>query len=90
MRQNLSLFKKSMILFSFIPLILSIGIVPGLSYAADYTNPPREQRENGFTPNEVQCDIGLHLIIRMNGKAACVTTVKVDEWIDVKNALWHE
>ncbi len=89
MRQNLSLFKKSMILFSFIPLILSIGIVPGLSYASEYTDTPREQREDGFTPNEVQCDIGLHLIIRMNGKAACVITEKVDEWEDVKNAIEH-
>ncbi len=72
-----------------IPLILSIGIVPGLSYASDYTDTPREQIEDGFTPNEVQCDIGLHLIIRMNGKAACVTTEKVDEWEDVKNAIDH-
>ena len=89
MTKNLSLIKKYLILFSMVPMILSIGIVPGLTYAADYTDSPREQREDGFTPNEVQCDIGKHLIIRMNGKAACVDTVKVDEWKDVKNAIEH-
>jgi len=81
MSQNLSLFKKYLILFSFIPLILSIGIVPGLSFA-DYSEKPYDQIDDGFLPHEITCQIEKTLIIRNNGKAACVDEDTAVEWAE--------
>ena len=81
MRKNLSLFKKFLIPFSFIPLILSIGIVPGLSFA-DSSESPDDQIDDGFLPQEVDCEIDKELIIRNNGKAACVFDDTAAEWSD--------
>ncbi len=77
MRLKESKFKNFSIFL--IPLILSIGIVPGLSYA-DSSEAPDDQIEDGFLPHEVSCEIGKELIIRNNGKAACVFEETADEW----------
>lgn len=79
MMKNQAIFKKYLILFSFVPLILSIGIVPGLSFA-DYSEAPDDQIDDGFLPHEVECDLGQELVIRNNGKAACVFDDTAEEW----------
>ena len=81
MQNQNSLFKKYLILFSFVPLILSIGIVPGLSFA-DYSDSPDAQIDDGFLPHEVACALDMKQIIRHNGKAACVFEHTAKEWSD--------
>jgi len=73
--------KKNLMLFSFVPLILSIGIVPGLSFA-DYSESPDDQIDDGFLPHEVSCDLDKISIIRNNGKAACVFEDTAAEWVE--------
>jgi len=63
--------------FFLIPLILSIGIVPGF---ADYSDSPDDQIEEGYLPHEVSCDLDRKQIIRNNGKAACVKESTAAEW----------
>jgi len=70
---------KNLMSFSFIPLILLIGIVPGLSFA-DYSDDPYDQMEDGFLPHEILCKIGKVPIIRNNGLPACVFADTADEW----------
>lgn len=74
-------FKRYLILFSIIPLILLIGIVPGLSFA-DYSEQPYDQIDDGFLPHEITCQIDKILIIRNNGFPACVFEDTAAEWVE--------
>ena len=58
------------VIFSLIPLILSIGIAPMLSFAESES--PRKQMANGVSAENVVCKSGFTLMIRMSGDAACV------------------
>jgi len=56
-----------------IPLILSIGITPSLSFADHHmVMSPRKQMANGVAAEDVVCKAGLALMIRSTGDAACV------------------
>ncbi len=59
------------ILFLIIPLILSIGIIPALSFG-ETIDSPRKQMQNGIAAKDVVCKSGLALMIRTSGDAACV------------------
>ena len=43
------------------------------SYADDHMAPsPKHQMNDGVMPEDVQCNVGLQLMIKYNGDAACV------------------
>ena len=81
MQLRFLVYVKSVIIFALIPLILSIGIVPGLSFA-DYSESPYDQIDDGFLPHEITCEIGQVLIIRNNGRPACIFDESVEEWLE--------
>jgi len=64
---------KKFVIFALIPLILSIGITPSLSFADHHMiMSPRKQMANGVAAEDVICKTGLTLMIRITGDAACV------------------
>ncbi len=70
------------IIFALIPLILSLGIIPALSFAEtiDY---PRQQMADGIAAEDVVCKSGLVLMIRTLGDAVCVTPISAEKLINV-------
>ena len=72
------------ILFVLIPLILSIGIIPVISFAESIDS-PRKQMESGITAEDVVCKSGFTLMIRISGDAACVTPTTAEK---LTNAGW--
>ncbi len=72
------------ILFALIPLILSIGIIPVISFAENIDS-PRKQMTNGITAEDVVCKSGFTLMIRISGDAACVTPTTAEK---LTNAGW--
>jgi predicted amidohydrolase YtcJ len=60
-----------------IPLILSIGIIPVISFAENIDS-PRKQMANGFASEDVVCKTGFLLMIRYSGTAACVGSLTAD------------
>jgi hypothetical protein len=70
------------ILFALIPLILSIGIVPVISFAESIDS-PRKQMGSGITAEEVVCKSGFTLMIRISGDAACVTPTTAEKLVNV-------
>jgi len=54
-----------------IPLILSIGITPAISFG-EMIDSPRKQMQKGVTAVDVVCKSGLTLMIRTSGDAVCV------------------
>ena len=67
---------KKLLVFAFIPLILSIGITPTFSFG-EIIDSPRKQMQNGITATDVVCKSGLALMIRISGDAACVKSTSV-------------
>jgi len=67
-----------------IPLILSIGITPSLSFADQHmVMSPLQQIEDGVAPEDVQCRENLKLVIRPNLKVACMDKnnfLKLESW----------
>ena len=78
-------FIRYFMLVSFIPLILSIGIIPTFSFAqqntgfSDYVK-PYKQMSNGALPHDVFCSDDKILIVRNNGKPACVKLGTGTNW----------
>ena len=61
------------LVIAFIPLILSIGIIPALSFADHHlVMSPKKQMDTGIAPENVVCKSGLALMIKSSGSAACV------------------
>jgi hypothetical protein len=72
------------ILFALIPLILSIGIIPVISFAESIDS-PRKQMESGVIAEDVVCKSGFTLMIRISGDAACVTPTTAEK---LTNSGW--
>ncbi len=72
------------ILFALIPLILSLGIIPVISFAENIDS-PRKQMERDITAEDVVCKSGFTLMIRISGDAACVTPTTAEK---LTNAGW--
>jgi hypothetical protein len=66
------------IIFALIPLILSIGVVPAISFAENIDS-PRKQMANGITAENVVCKSDFTLMIRSSGNAACVTPATAEK-----------
>ncbi len=71
-------------LVAIIPLILSIGIAPSLSFGY-VIDSPRDQIQNGIAAKDVVCKSELALMIRNTGAAACV---KPDSVNKLENRGW--
>lgn len=65
-------------IFALIPLVLSIGIIPAISFA-DSIDSPRKQMAKGISPEDIICKSGFTLMIRMSGDAACVTPATAEK-----------
>jgi len=84
---------NNFIVLALIPLILSIGITPALSFGE--IDSPRKQMQNGIAAEDVVCKSGLSLMIRSSGSAACVTSTTADKlesigWGTIQPALSGE
>ena len=66
------------ILFALIPLILSIGVVPAITFAENIDS-PRKQMANGISAENVVCKSDFTLMIRSTGDAACVTPTTAEK-----------
>ena len=66
-----SKFLNQVILFAFIPLVLSIGMVPAISFGNIFGT-PKAQMDNGVATGDVLCRYGLDLMLRPSGSVACV------------------
>ena len=75
----------NMKLVAIIPLILSIGIAPSLSFGY-VIDSPRDQMDKGTAPEDVVCKSELALMIRNTGAAACV---KPDSVNKLENRGWN-
>ncbi len=74
-------------LVAIIPLILSIGIIPALSFADHHlVMSPKKQMDEGTAPEDVVCKSELALMIRNTGAAACV---KPDSVNKLENRGWN-
>jgi len=74
------------LVLTIIPLILSIGLMPVMSFA-DSLNSPRQQMNDGTMAEDVTCKGGFTLMIRMSGDAACVTPSTASK---LSSAGWGE
>ncbi len=74
------------LVLAIIPLILSIGLMPAMSFA-DPLKSPRQQMNDGVMAEDVICKGGFTLMIRMSGDAACVTPSTASK---LSSAGWGE
>ena len=68
-------FLKYMIIFTLIPLVLSIAITP--VFAAEMS--PYQQMKNGAAASDVICNSDFSLMIRPNDKPACVQSDSIEQ-----------
>jgi len=64
-------FPKYLIIFVLIPLVLSIGMAPALSFGNIFGT-PKQQMDNGVPNEDVLCRVGFDLMLRSTGGVACV------------------
>ncbi len=73
-----ALISKSLILFALVPLVLSIGMAPAMSFGGLIPF-PLKQMDDDIAPEDVVCRFGLTLMIRNTGSAACVKPASEDK-----------
>ena len=66
------------VIFALIPLILSIGIAPAISFG-EMIDSPRKQMQNGIIAKDVTCKSVLTLMIRTSGDAVCVKPTSAEK-----------
>jgi len=71
-------FLKHMIIFAFIPLVLSIGMAPAMSFGNIFGT-PKKQMDDGVPSEDVLCRAGLDLMLRPSGAVACVKPTSTDK-----------
>jgi len=77
-----SKFLKQMIIFAFIPLVLSIGMAPAMSFGSIFGT-PKKQMDDGVPNEDVLCRIGFDLMLRPSGTVACVKPTSTDTLTDL-------
>ncbi len=65
-------FLKYVLIFTIIPLVLSIGMSPAMSYGNIFGT-PNKQMDAGVPNEDVLCRVGFDLVLRPSGGVACVT-----------------
>ncbi|MCH8860557.1 MAG: hypothetical protein IH843_05410 [Thaumarchaeota archaeon] len=71
-------FLKYMIIFAFIPLVLSIGMTPAMSYGNIFGT-PKKQMDDGVPNEDVLCRVGFDLALRPSGSVACVKSTSSEK-----------
>jgi len=71
-----------MIIFAFIPLVLSIGMAPAMSFGNIFGT-PKKQMDDGVPNEDVLCRIGFDLMLRLSGTVACVKPTSADTLTDL-------
>ncbi len=66
-----------MIIFAFIPLVLSIGMAPAMSFGNIFGS-PKKQMDDGVPNEDVLCRVGFDLMLRPTGTVACVKPTSAD------------
>jgi len=66
-----------MIIFALIPLVLSIGMSPAMSFGNIFGT-PKKQMDDGVPAEDVLCRIGFDLMLRPSGSIACVKPTSAD------------
>jgi len=72
-------FNKNFLSFVFIPLILSIGIIPAFAETIDS---PKKQLKDGVAAKDVVCKSGLELMTSPSARIACVKESSVEKLKD--------
>ena len=72
-------FNKNFLSFVFIPLILSIGIIPVFAETIDS---PKKQLKDGIAAKDVVCKSGLELMTSPSARIACVKESSVEKLKD--------
>ena len=72
------------ILFVLIPLILSMGIFPVISFG-EMIDSTKKQMANGVAVKDIVCKSGFTLMIRISGNAACVMPTTAEQ---LENRGW--
>ena len=67
-----------MIVFAFIPIILSIGMAPAISFGNIFGT-PKKQMDDGVPNEDVLCRVGFDLMLRPTGTVACVKPTSADK-----------
>ncbi len=65
-------FQKYVLIFTLIPLVMSIGMSPAMSFGNIFGT-PNKQMDNGVPNEDVLCRVGFDLILRPSSGVACVT-----------------
>jgi len=65
-------FLKYVLIFTLIPLVLSIGLSPAMSFGNIFGT-PNKQMDAGVPNEDVLCRVGFDLVLRPSGSVACVT-----------------
>ena len=65
-------FLKYVLIFTLIPLVLSIGMSPAMSHGNIF-GMPNKQMDAGVPNEDVLCRVGFDLLLRPSGGIACVT-----------------
>ncbi len=69
-------------IIAIIPLILSVGMAPALSFGNIFGT-PKTQMDNGVPNEDVLCRVGFDLMLRTNGDVACITPASSKILIDM-------
>jgi len=71
-------FLKYVLIFTLIPLVLSIGMSPAMSFGNIFGT-PNKQMDAGVLNEDVLCRVGFDLVLRPSGSVACVTPTSSDK-----------
>jgi len=64
-------FLKYVLIFTLIPLVLSIGMSPAMSFGNIFGT-PNKQMDDGVPNEDVLCRVGFDLVLRPSDSVACV------------------
>jgi len=76
------IFLKYMIIFVLIPLVLSIGMAPTMSFGNIFGT-PNKQLDDGVLNKDVLCRVGFDLVLRPSGSVACVNPTSSEKLTDL-------
>ena len=71
-------FLKYVLIFTLIPLVLSIGMSPVMSYGNIFGT-PNKQMDGGVPNEDVLCRVGFDLVLRLSGNVACVKSTSSEK-----------
>ncbi len=70
-------YSKYVLIFAIIPLILSIGMAPAMSFGNIFGT-PKKQMDDGVPFQDVLCRVGFDLMERPSGSVACTRSTSAE------------